>query len=194
METHKIMQNKWINRTEPSEVIKIISIGYGHNFQRTNISLLSWCQYFTYMKPKFCTEIWQDEELLQRILCKLLEAGDVLLSDSLQFHLAAQWMQGNDSVADLGGGGGSRDARPRVPNSFNFMQFSGKFGKIVCWCPPGELAPPPRGNPGSATASDSLNKGKSIQLGKHGFIEVSEHCHEQHITHTESHKNAIVDV
>ena len=26
-----------------------------------------------------------------------------------------------------------------------------KFGKIVCWRPPGELAPPPRGNPGSAT-------------------------------------------
>ena len=80
------MQNKWINRAEPSDVIKIISIGYGHNLQRTNISLVSWCQYFTYMKPKFCTEIWQDDELLQRILCKLLEAGDVLLSDSLQFH------------------------------------------------------------------------------------------------------------
>ena len=40
---------------------------------------------------------------------------------------------------------------PGDPNSFNFMQFLGKFGKIVCWCPPGELAPPPRGNPGSAT-------------------------------------------
>ena len=32
------------------------------------------------------------------------------------------------------------------------MQFLGKFGKIVCWRPPpGELAPPPRGNPGSTT-------------------------------------------
>ena len=41
---------------------------------------------------------------------------------------------------------------PQGPNSFNFMQFLGKFGKIVCWCPPGELTPPPRGNPGSATA------------------------------------------
>ena len=39
----------------------------------------------------------------------------------------------------------------RGPNSFNFMQFLGKFGKIVCWRPPGKLAPPPRGNPGSAT-------------------------------------------
>ena len=45
------------------------------------------------------------------------------------------------------------DARPtpRGPNSFNFMQFLLKFGKIVCWHPTGELAPPPRGNPGSAT-------------------------------------------
>ena len=29
------------------------------------------------------------------------------------------------------------DARPPGgPNSFNFMQFLGKFGKIVCWRPP----------------------------------------------------------
>ena len=28
------------------------------------------------------------------------------------------------------------DARPPgSPNSFNFMQFLGKFGKIVCWRP-----------------------------------------------------------
>ena len=40
---------------------------------------------------------------------------------------------------------------PGGPNSFNFMQFLGKFGKIVCWHPPGELVPLPWGNPGSAT-------------------------------------------
>ena len=28
------------------------------------------------------------------------------------------------------------DAPPGGPNSFNFMQFLGKFGKIVCWYPP----------------------------------------------------------
>ena len=44
-------------------------------------------------------------------------------------------------MADLGEGS---------PNSFNFMQFLGKFGKIIC-CRPRELAPPSRGNPGSAT-------------------------------------------
>ena len=51
-----------------------------------------------------------------------------------------------------GGSKGGHVPPPRGPNSFNFMQFLGKFGKIVCWRPPGELAPPPRGNPGSATA------------------------------------------
>ena len=30
---------------------------------------------------------------------------------------------------------------PRGPNSFNFMQFSGKFGKIVCWPTRGVGAP-----------------------------------------------------
>ena len=41
-----------------------------------------------------------------------------------------------------------------------FFQFHAVFGgnlaKMVCWRPPGELAPPPRGNPGSAT--DCNNK------------------------------------
>ena len=52
------------------------------------------------------------------------------------------------AVADIG----ARGAPPGHPNSFDFMQFSGKFGKIVCWRPPplGELAPPPQGNLGSA--------------------------------------------
>ena len=132
------MQNKWINRTEPSEVIKIISIGYGHNFQRTNISLLSWCQYFTYMKPKFCTEIWQDEELLQRILCKLLEAGGVLLSDSLQFHFKRSMNAGKR----LSGGckGGARDARPP---GFQTLSISCSFRENLAEWYVG--APPPRG-------------------------------------------------
>ena len=38
------------------------------------------------------------------------------------------------------------------------MQFLGKIDKFVCWRPPGELAPPPRGNPGSATASMLLQR------------------------------------
>ena len=39
---------------------------------------------------------------------------------------------------------------PRGPNSFNFVQFLGKFGKIVCWCPLEGWCPPPWGRPGSA--------------------------------------------
>ena len=53
------------------------------------------------------------------------------------------------SVVNLRGAQGM--CTPWGPNSFDFMQFLGKFGKIVCWRPPGDLAPPPRGNPGSAT-------------------------------------------
>ena len=63
---------------------------------------------------------------------------------------------GNNYAAPLSGGskGGARDAPPRDPNSFNFMQFLEKLGKIICWRPHlGELAPPPRGNPGFATAT-----------------------------------------
>ena len=55
-----------------------------------------------------------------------------------------------------GSKGGTRDSPlPGGPNSFNFMQFLGKFGKILCWCPPRELANPSRGNPGSATANST---------------------------------------
>ena len=52
------------------------------------------------------------------------------------------------TVADLRGCEGHVPPPPG-PTSFNFMQFWGKFGKIVCWRPPpGELASPPQGNPG----------------------------------------------
>ena len=52
-----------------------------------------------------------------------------------------------------GGSKGAQGTRPppRGCKFFQFHAFFGKFGKIVCWRPPGELAPPPRGNPGSAT-------------------------------------------
>ena len=49
---------------------------------------------------------------------------------------------------------GLRGTCPPPPgqNFFIFMQFSGKISQKVCWCPPLGLAPPPLGNPGSATA------------------------------------------
>ena len=59
------------------------------------------------------------------------------------------------SVADLRGAQGTR----APPWGSKFFQFHAVFGKIrqirmLAPPPPGELAPPPRGNPGSATESD----------------------------------------
>ena len=48
------------------------------------------------------------------------------------------------AVADLHGK--ILDERPPGgPNSFNFMQFLGKFGKIVCWRPPWGVGAPSSG-------------------------------------------------
>ena len=49
-------------------------------------------------------------------------------------------------------GGGARDARPPGSQFYQFHAVFGKIWQIVCWHPPGELTPPPRGNPGSVTA------------------------------------------
>ena len=42
-----------------------------------------------------------------------------------------------------GSKGGGREGRapPWGPNSFNFMQFLGKYGKIICWRPLGSCRP-----------------------------------------------------
>ena len=52
-------------------------------------------------------------------------------------------------------------APPLTQNFFIFMQFSGKIGQIIGWRPPPPLglAPPPLGNPGSATARDQNSNG-----------------------------------
>ena len=51
-----------------------------------------------------------------------------------------------------GSKGGTRDVHPPGgTNSFNFMQFWGNLAKSYVGALPGGLAPPPRGNPGSAT-------------------------------------------
>ena len=63
----------------------------------------------------------------------------------------------------------------------NFMEFLGKFGKILCWQPPppsfGELVPPPRENPGStnvlcekvACGHPPLNKGSVFSRRESGI-------------------------
>ena len=47
------------------------------------------------------------------------------------------------------------------------MQFLGKFGKLIYWRPPRELAPPPRGNP---LADPRWSQGRSPSLGPFFFI------------------------
>ena len=50
------------------------------------------------------------------------------------------------------------DACPplRAPNSFNFMQCLGKFGKIIGWDLLSPVVPPPPQNPGSADVIISM--------------------------------------
>ena len=50
----------------------------------------------------------------------------------------------SDEVADLRGAQGTR-APHGGPNSFNFMQFLGKFDKFVCWRPPWGVGAPSSG-------------------------------------------------
>ena len=49
------------------------------------------------------------------------------------------------AVADLRGARGTLAPPPPGPNSFNFMQFLGKFGKIVCWRTPWGVGAPSSG-------------------------------------------------
>ena len=70
-------------------------------------------------------------------------------------HLGEYWgLKEREKSTDRSTGGskgGHEGSPPGSPNSFNFMQFWGKFGKIVCWRPPwgnwcpliGEILDPP---------------------------------------------------
>ena len=68
-----------------------------------------------------------------------------------QFKLRKRGCYANINVLYLTGlaSGGSKGARgthvpPGGPNSFNSMQFLGKFGKIICWRSHlGEILDPP---------------------------------------------------
>ena len=69
---------------------------------------------------------------------------DALLK--LNIGLQRHSCQGSDPVADPRGRGAPGTCPPMNQNFLNFMQFFGKSGKFVCWCPPpGGLAPPPTG-------------------------------------------------
>ena len=64
-------------------------------------------------------------------------------------HKISSDLQKIQFSASGGSKGGGRP--PTAQNFLDFMQFLGKFDKIVCWRPPPRgSAPPPTGNPGSA--------------------------------------------
>ena len=56
-----------------------------------------------------------------------------LLSRRLTTVVEANWKIWLLPVEYLRGEGARGACTPGGPNSFNFMQFLGKFGKIVCW-------------------------------------------------------------
>ena len=90
----------------------------------------------------------------------------------------------SEAVADLGGHEGhTPPPPPGRPNSFDFMQFSGKFGKIVCWRPPWGVGTPTWGNPGSAAEKVSLDHTYSVEVLK---SMVSEHSYYDVYTDSES--------
>ena len=69
--------------------------------------------------------------------------------------------RGVTSFAEGGGGGGGGEGLRRPsghPNSFDFMHFSGKFGNVVSWRSPRELAPLPPGNPGSTAEHSTVSE------------------------------------
>ena len=93
------------------------------------------------------------------VASSLVEEGKILLPrenlDGIDVFVELLSRSSLGIAQTIGGskGEGHPSSFPGGPNSFNFMQLLGKFGKIVCWRPPpGELAPPTQGNPGSATA------------------------------------------
>ena len=80
------------------------------------------------------------------------------------------------AVADLRGGGREGCVPPRGPKFFQFHAVFGKIWQNRMLAPPGELAPPPRGNPGSATDMDQLVHRPTCNfLGKNQSKEMDGH-------------------
>ena len=76
-----------------------------------------------------------------------------------------------DTLISGGSKGGARDAPPG-PKFFQFHEVLGKIWQNRMLEPPGELAPPPRGNPGSATANVS-SRNHQLTLNHRPFIKKS---------------------
>ena len=78
--------------------------------------------------------------------------ANLIIANEIYWHPWQVVLMNGFSIGGYKGFRGTRTPLPRHPNSFNFMQFLGNFGKIMCWRPPPEgLVSPPRGNLGSTT-------------------------------------------
>ena len=86
-----------------------------------------------------------DSQIVVKLVCRKFKS-----SQNLPGYAILNWFIRNSTVADLRGGLEGRAPSGR-PNYFNFMQFLGKFGKIICWRPSpgiwrpllGEILDPP---------------------------------------------------
>ena len=76
------------------------------------------------------------------------------------------------SVAHLRGGRRGHGPPPGRPNSFDFMHFSVKIGKMLCWrTPPWGVGGPPLGNPGSAAVyCPPCGGGAKVYAAPHPYI------------------------
>ena len=98
-----------------------------------------------YLPP--ANEVWGKVMFLH--LCVILfTGGEGVCSTTPRCRPSWGWVDPPPRYGQQAGGisGGSKvgcegRAPPGVQNSFNFMQFLGKFSKIVCWCPPGSWRP-----------------------------------------------------
>ena len=116
------------NQTEKNDVVNIVHIAVSWHFKMTSLVNKSadWPPNYHKILIFFPTTS-----------LKCLHAARI---DELADSNESAMKHIQKPVADLRGG--TRDVRPPGgPNSFNFMQFWGKYGKIVCWCPLGSLRP-----------------------------------------------------
>ena len=91
----------------------------------------------------------------------------VIQTRSALIHTATLFVNVNKVISGGSKWGGGGRLEGRAPLGSKFFQFHADFGKI--WqnrmlAPPGELAPPPRGNPGSATGNTHRGKFAALHL------------------------------
>ena len=83
-----------------------------------------------YYRPQ--TKLLEDNVFAH--VCHSVHRGVCLFTAWITGHMTRESLSPGEGSGRFRGG--ARGAPPGHPNSFDFMQFSGNFGKIVCWRPP----------------------------------------------------------